>query len=83
MPHRYLALVETPCQGMQQLNGVLTQRHHRAHHGVGHVFQGRRYRAILVEKAMKSSGVDEVVVLNPMRAGMVVVAESLAMEFLQ
>ncbi|HMY40864.1 MAG TPA: transposase, partial [Marinagarivorans sp.] len=51
MSNVYHLLVETPdanlAKGMRQLNGVYTQRFNRAHHRVGHVFQGR-YKAILV-----------------------------------
>jgi len=42
--HSYL-LIETPeddlPQGMQQLNGIYTQRFNQGHKHVGHVFQGR------------------------------------------
>ena len=53
MSNHYHLLIETPdgnlSKGMRQLNGVYTQRFNRAHHRVGHVFQGR-YQGILVQK---------------------------------
>ena len=46
-------LIEIPqpnlSRGMRQLNGVYTQRFHRRHRQVGHLFQGR-FKAILLEK---------------------------------
>ncbi len=56
---------------MRQLNGVYTQRFNRRHGRVGHVFQGR-YKAILVERDAYLLELARYVVLNPVRAGMVV-----------
>ena len=74
MTNHYHVVVETVegnlSQGMRQLNGVYTQRLNRAHHRVGHVFQGR-YRAIMVEKDAYLLELMRYVVLNPVRAGMV------------
>ena len=74
MSNHYHLVLETPegnlSQGMRQLNGVYTQSVNRAHHRVGHVFQGR-YKAILVEKDAYLLELSRYVVLNPVRAGMV------------
>jgi REP element-mobilizing transposase RayT len=74
MSNHYHLIIETPkpnlAQGMRQLNGVYTQRFNRAHHRVGHVFQGR-YKAILVERDAYLLELSRYVVLNPVRAGMV------------
>lgn len=75
MTNHYHLLIETPeanlAQGMRQLNGVYTQRFNRSHTRVGHVFQGR-YRAILVERDSYLLELARYVVLNPLRARMVV-----------
>ena len=75
MTNHYHLVIETPeanlSKGMQQLNGMYTQRYNRCHNGVGHVFQGR-YKAILVEKQRYLLELSRYVVLNPVRAGMVV-----------
>jgi len=75
MTNHYHILIETPetnlAQGMRQLNGVYTQRFNRAHSRVGHVFQGR-YKAILVERDSYLLELARYVVLNPLRARMVV-----------
>lgn len=75
MTNHYHLLVETPeanlAQGMRQLNGVYTQRFNRSHARVGHVFQGR-YKAILVERDSYLLELARYVVLNPLRARMVV-----------
>jgi hypothetical protein len=55
---------------MRQLNGVYTQRFNRRHGRVGHVFQGR-YKAILVERDAYLLELARYVVLNPVRAGVV------------
>ena len=77
MTNHYHLVVETVegnlSQGMRHLNGVYTQRLNRTHHRVGHVFQGR-YRAIMVEKDSHLLELMRYVVLNPVRAGMVLVA---------
>lgn len=77
MTNHYHVVVETPegnlSRGMRQLNGVYTQYVNRAHRRVGHVFQGR-YKAILVEKDSYLLELARYVVLNPVRAGVVVEA---------
>jgi len=74
LDNHYHAIIETPdpnlSLGMRQLNGVYTQAFNRAHHRVGHVFQGR-YKAIIVEKENHLLELCRYVVLNPVRAGMV------------
>jgi len=74
MSNHYHLVIETPkanlALGMRQLNGVYTQRFNRAHHRVGHVFQGR-YKAILVERDAYLLELSRYVVLNPVRAKMV------------
>lgn len=74
MSNHYHLLVETPdanlSRGMRQLNGVYTQRFNRAYDRVGHVFQGR-YKAIVVEKDAHLLELARYVVLNPVRARMV------------
>lgn len=78
MDNHYHLLIETPdgnlSKGMRQLNGVYTQRFNRAHHRVGHVFQGR-YKSILVDKDSYLLEVARYIVLNPVRAGMVQLAK--------
>lgn len=75
MSNHYHLLIETPegnlSKGMRQLNGVYTQYINRTHAKTGHVFQGR-YKAILVEKDSYLLELSRYVVLNPVRAGMVV-----------
>jgi putative transposase len=72
-------MIETPdgnlSQGMRQLNGVYTQRFNQQHQRVGHVFQGR-YKSILVQKESYLLELSRYIVLNPVRAGMVVKAEN-------
>lgn len=78
MSNHYHLLVETPdgnlSAGMRQLNGLYTQRSNRKHGRVGHVFQGR-YQAILVDQERYLLEVARYVVLNPVRAGMVRLAQ--------
>ena len=75
MANHYHLIIETPdanlAVGMRQLNGVYTQRFNRRHHRVGHVFRGR-YHAILVQKEAYLLDLSRYVVLNPVRAGIVV-----------
>ncbi len=75
MSNHYHLLIETPdgnlTRGMRQLNGVYTQTFNRMNSRVGHVFQGR-YKAILVEKESYLLELSRYIVLNPVRAGMVV-----------
>ncbi len=74
MTNHYHLLVDTVdgnlSAGMRQLNGLYTQRFHRRHAQVGHVFQGR-YKAILVQKEAHCLDLSRYVVLNPVRAKMV------------
>ena len=78
MNNHYHLLVETPegnlSSGMRQLNGVYTQRFNRRHGRVGHLTQGR-YKALLVQKEGYLLELSRYIVLNPVRLGMVVVAE--------
>ena len=55
---------------MRQLNGIYTQRYNRAHHTVGHVLQGR-FKSILIDKELYLLEVCRYVVLNPLRAHLV------------
>lgn len=74
MTNHYHLVVETPdgnlSLGMRQLNGVYTQRFNKRHKRPGHVFQGR-FKAILVEKERYLFEVCRYVVLNPVRAGLI------------
>lgn len=78
MTNHYHLLVETVdgnlSRGMRQLNGVYTQRFNRRHAMAGHLFQGR-YKAILVQKEAHLLELSRYVVLNPVRAKMVVLPE--------
>ena len=78
MTNHYHLVVETPAgnlsKGMRHVNGVYTQRFHRHHGRVGHVFQGR-YKAILVDWEPYLLELVRYVVLNPVRAGMVTAPE--------
>ena len=75
MSNHYHLLVETVeanlSQGMRQLNGVYTQHFNRRHKLVGHVLQGR-YKAILVQQEKYLLELARYIVLNPVRAHMVV-----------
>ncbi len=77
MSNHYHLLIETPLgnlsKGMQYLNGVYTQKFNRVHRRVGHVFQGR-YKAIIVEKDSYLLELSRYIVLNPVRAKMVLQA---------
>jgi len=77
MSNHYHLLIETPranlSKGMQFLNGVYTQRFNRIHHRVGHVFQGR-FKSILVEKENYLLELARYIVLNPVKARMVLSA---------
>ena len=78
MSNHYHLLIETPdanlSKGMRQLNGVYTQRYNHIHGRVGHVFQGR-YKAILVEKESYLLELSRYIVLNPVRAAMVLAVD--------
>ncbi len=75
MTNHYHLLVETMdgnlARGMRRLNGVYAQWVNRRHGLVGHLFQGR-YKAILVQKDPYLLELTRYVVLNPIRAGLVV-----------
>lgn len=75
MTNHYHLLVETVeanlSQGMRQLNGLYTHHFNRRHKLVGHVLQGR-YKAILVQKENYLLELARYIVLNPVRAHMVV-----------
>lgn len=74
LTNHYHILVETPegnlCAGMQQLNGVYTQRINRKHGRVGHLFQGR-FKGILVDTESYYKTLVRYVLQNPVRANMV------------
>jgi putative transposase len=78
MDNHYHLLIETPdgnlSQGMRQLNGIYTQKYNWMNHTTGHVFQGR-YKAILIEKESYLLELCRYIVLNPVRANMVVKPE--------
>ena len=74
MDNHYHLVIETLdstlSRGMQQLNGVYTQKFNWNHDCVGHVFQGR-YKAILIQKESHLLEACRYVVLNPVRAKIV------------
>jgi putative transposase len=78
MTNHYHLLVVTRtanlARGMRHLNGVYTKRLNCAHRRVGHVYQGR-YSSILVQKERHLLELIRYIVLNPVRAGMVPVAD--------
>ena len=78
MTNHYHLLVETVdgnlSRGMRQLNGVYTQTFNRKYHESGHLFQGR-FKAILVQKEAHLLELSRYIVLNPVRAKMVLNAE--------
>ena len=75
MANHYHLLIETPggnlSSGMRQLNGIYTQSFNRRHGRTGHIFQGR-FKAILVEKETYLLELCRYIVLNPVRAGIVI-----------
>jgi REP element-mobilizing transposase RayT len=79
MTNHFHLLIETPeanlSRGMRQLNGLYTQRFNRAHERVGHILQGR-FGAVLVERDAHLLELARYVVLNPVRAGLVAIAEA-------
>jgi putative transposase len=81
MTNHYHLLTETVdgnlSRGMRQLNGLYTQKFNRRHHESGHLFQGR-YKAILVQKDSHLLELTRYVVLNPVRARMVMMPEDWA-----
>jgi len=71
--HYHLVLTTTAgrlAQGMRHLNATYSQYFNREHRLVGHVFQGR-YKAILCQRETYLQELARYVVLNPVRAGMV------------
>jgi putative transposase len=81
MGNHYHLLFETLeanlSQAMRQLNGLYSQYFNWRHSTVGHVFQGR-YKAILVQKESYLLELARYIVLNPVRAKMVVSVEDWA-----
>jgi REP element-mobilizing transposase RayT len=78
MNNHYHILLETVegnlMQGMQQLNGLYSQYFNRQHNLVGHVFQGR-YKGILVQREQYLLELARYIVLNPVRAQLVLLPE--------
>jgi REP element-mobilizing transposase RayT len=74
MPNHYHLMIETPdgnlARAMRHLNSVYSQAFNRRHDKVGHVMQGR-YKAIVVEKDSHLLEVCRYIVLNPVRAKLV------------
>lgn len=75
MSNHYHLIVETPqanlSDGMTRLNGEFAQASNRRHRRRGHVFQGR-FTGIVVDKDSYLMELTRYVVLNPVRANMVV-----------
>jgi putative transposase len=75
MGNHYHLLLETPeanlSRAMRQLNGVYSQGFNRCHRRSGHVFEGR-FHAQVVDKESYLRVVCRYIVLNPVRAGLVV-----------
>jgi REP element-mobilizing transposase RayT len=75
MSNHYHLVIETPdgnlSKGMRQLNGLYTQDFNRRHDRVGHLFQGR-YKSFLIQKENYLLAVCRYVVLNPVRARLVI-----------
>ncbi|VAW96106.1 FIG00759408: hypothetical protein [hydrothermal vent metagenome] len=78
MDNHYHLLIETPeanlSKGMRRLNQVYTQAFNRRHARVGHLLQGR-YKSIVVDKDSYFLELNRYIVLNPVRAEMVEVAQ--------
>lgn len=78
MDNHFHLLVETPdaniSQFMRHLNSTYTQNFNIANKRVGHLFQGR-YKSILVQKEQYLLELARYIVLNPVRAGMVIAAK--------
>ena len=81
MSNHYHLLIETPeanlSRGMRQLNGIYTQKFNWKRHRSGHLLQGR-YKAILVDKDEYLLELARYLMLNPVRAGMVISPEEYA-----
>lgn len=75
MDNHYHLIIETVdptlSNGMQDLNGNYTQWFNAKHESVGHIFQGR-FKAFLIEEHSYLLNVMRYVVLNPVRANMVI-----------
>ena len=75
MDNHYHLVLETNAPnlaaGMRRLNGVYTQRFNHVYGRVGHVFQGR-YKSQLILSEQHLFEACRYVVLNPVRAGLVV-----------
>jgi putative transposase len=75
MDNHYHLLIETPdanlSRAMRDINGNYTQWFNARHKTVGHLFQGR-YKACVVEKETYLLEVARYIVLNPVRANLVV-----------
>ncbi len=71
MPNHFHMLIETPnanlCNAMKRLLGLYTVRFNRAHHRLGHLFQGR-YKALLVDKDNYFLQLSRYIHLNPVKA---------------
>lgn len=78
MGNHYHALLETPegnlSRAMRQLNGAYGQGFSRRHRRPGHVLQGR-FHAQIVDRDAYLREVCRYIVLNPVRAGLVVLPE--------
>lgn len=74
MTNHYHLLIETTepnlSRAMRQLNGAYAQYFNWRHNFVGHLFQGR-YKAILVQKECYLLELARYIVLNPVRANIV------------
>lgn len=77
MGNHYHLVIETPepnlSRGLRRLHGTYTQWFNRCHQRVGHLLQGR-FKGLLVDKEPYLQELCRYVVLNPVRAGMVVEA---------
>jgi len=78
MDNHYHLLIETPkgnlSQIMRGLNGRYTRFFNKTRQQMGHVFQGR-YKAIIVQKDSYLLELSRYIILNPVRAGVVVAPE--------
>ena len=81
MNNHFHLLIQTPesnlSEGMRQLNGVYTQKINERYCRVGHIFQGR-FKAFLIEEEIYLLTVARYIVLNPVRAMIVVLPEQYA-----
>ena len=79
MGNHYHLLIETVdptlSRGMQHINGIYTQWYNVKRDRVGHMFQGR-FKAFLIEEHAYLLNVARYVVLNPVRAKMVMDPEN-------